>query len=394
MSIRLATKALRDALSGLEPALYSGEDAAVLAEDLATTEKVVAGARAAMAARAAECGAHRGAGHASPTEWMARLTGKTPGEARRELETTAALDQLSPETKADVAQGALSLAEVEEIAKTEQACPGSEAEMRDVVKAKGLRGAREKGRRLRQAATDIDELDRKRRDARQFSHWEDELGMIWFKGALRPEDGVPFVERLERESERLWRDGDRESTRAQRLSDAFLRMVNGEGEGNAKGTTDLVVVWDMTQGTCHIPGVGFVHPDSARAEAVNAFFTAVTHDGVDIQHVKRLGRKPSVEMLVALGLGSPPDFDGAVCVDCGDRAWLDYDHVDPYAHCQETALANLEPRCRGKKCHQAKTERDREVGLLGPDPAKRRAGSTRPTARRTKATRPERARAP
>ncbi|MBI2169695.1 MAG: DUF222 domain-containing protein [Actinobacteria bacterium] len=364
MSIQLATKALRDALFGLEPALYSGEDAAVLAEDLARTEKVVATARARMAARAAECGAHRGKGHASSTEWMARISGKTAGEARREFETTAALDGLSPETKTEVADGTLSLAEAEEIAKTEASCPGTEAEMRDTVKAKGLRGAREKGRRLRQNATDVEELERKRSETRQFSSWVDELGMIWFKGALPPESGVPFIERLEREADRLWRGGDRDSTRSQRLADAFVKLLNGEGPGT--GTTDLVVVWDCTAGTCHIPGVGPIHPESARAKAAGAFFTAVVHDGVDIQSVKRAGRKPSVEMLVALGLGSPPDFDGRACADCGRRLGLENDHVDPYAHCNETAFPNLKPRCPG--CHDAKTDADRKAGLLGRPP--------------------------
>ncbi len=52
----VASRALREALGGLEPERLAGEDCATLAEDLARTEKACA-APERLAARAAVCGA-------------------------------------------------------------------------------------------------------------------------------------------------------------------------------------------------------------------------------------------------------------------------------------------------------------------------------------------------
>ena len=98
LSLVAAARALRDALSGFEPALVSGEDAAKGVEVLSRTEKICAAKRAQLASRAAECGAHREAGYSRPTEWMARATGTTAGQAPRDLELAAVLDD-HPETR-------------------------------------------------------------------------------------------------------------------------------------------------------------------------------------------------------------------------------------------------------------------------------------------------------
>jgi len=57
--------------------------------------------------------------------------------------------------------------------------------------------------------------------------------------------------------------------------------------------------------------------------------------------------------------------EGLTCVEAGSgrRSGLEIDHVDPVAHHGPTAWFNLEPRCWPH--HQAKTERDRQAGLLG-----------------------------
>jgi hypothetical protein len=50
----------------------------------------------------------------------------------------------------------------------------------------------------------------------------------------------------------------------------------------------------------------------------------------------------------------------------GRRWGLEYDHVNPVANSGPTEYTNLEARCWPD--HQAKTERDRAAGLLGPHP--------------------------
>jgi 5-methylcytosine-specific restriction endonuclease McrA len=84
-----------------------------------------------------------------------------------------------------------------------------------------------------------------------------------------------------------------------------------------------------------------------------------------------------VEVLRALNLGPPPDFDGFKCVDCGKRFGNQKDHVDPHCNGGPASWDNMEPRCW--PCHQAKTERDRRAGKLTPKvpETKNRAGPLR-----------------
>jgi hypothetical protein len=120
-----AARALRDALAGFEPRLRSGEDCATVVEELAATEKACAAARAVAAARAGECGLHRQKGFADAADWLARTTGTSTVQAKTELETARALEEM-PETRAAVAAGELSLAQAHEVARTEAECPGAE----------------------------------------------------------------------------------------------------------------------------------------------------------------------------------------------------------------------------------------------------------------------------
>jgi 5-methylcytosine-specific restriction endonuclease McrA len=105
---------------------------------------------------------------------------------------------------------------------------------------------------------------------------------------------------------------------------------------------------------------------------------AVLHDGVAVHTVKHFGRHLPAELRTALDLGPVPAFTGAECVDCGSRFGLEYDHVNPVANQGETSLRNLAARCWPD--HQAKTERDREAGLLGPNPPGRPGGPIGPSA--------------
>src|SRR5438093_8264536 len=117
-NLPVVARALRDALSGFEPALLSGEDCAAVAEELARTEKACAGVRAAAAARAAECGAHRRRGWSDGADWLAQVSGVTRGEARAALETAGAIGAC-PQVKEALANGEISVGQAGEIAKTE-----------------------------------------------------------------------------------------------------------------------------------------------------------------------------------------------------------------------------------------------------------------------------------
>jgi len=211
MLVELGAEAdrLRARLAGFDPTLVPAVECAALVEVLAATEKACAAAKARAAARAAEGGAHRAAGFADAGDWLARASGTTRGEAAAALATAAGLDALGA-TKAAVVAGAVSLDQAHEIVRTEAVRPGSEAELLGLAEAgAGLSTLRDRARRRRQESIDRDELHARQRRARHFRHWLDDLGMVWFRGALPPEVGVAVVNRVDAHCDRLWRDAHR-----------------------------------------------------------------------------------------------------------------------------------------------------------------------------------------
>jgi len=279
-------------LRGVDPALLSGPDCALAAERLAVVEKACAGLRLRLAARAAECGAHRGRGHADPVDWLAQLAGTTRGEAKAALETAAVVAEVPAVGKA-VAEGMLSTAQAQEIVRTEAECPGTAAELVALASHQGLAALREEGRRLRLAAADPEELHRRQTAAREFRHWRDGMGMVCFRGALPPETGVPLVNRLDAECDRVRRAARREGStdaREAHAADAFVRLVEGNGRGRSRAA-DLVVVCDIdalhprswTAGTAAVEG--------APGENVGAPSTAAVPR--PLVGVRRVGRPPT-----------------------------------------------------------------------------------------------------
>jgi hypothetical protein len=153
-------------------------------------------------------------------------------------------------------------------------------------------------------------------------------------------------------------------------------MLNGTGTGK-RSSTDLVLVCELNafrrghahEGeACHIVGGGPVPVPVVRRLAEDAFLKVVLHDGVRIETVAHFGRHIRAELRTALEVGAPPRFDGVECVEegCGRRYGLEWDHVDPVAHGGPTSYDNLAARCWPH--HRAKTERDRQAGLLQAPP--------------------------
>ena len=201
--------------------------------------------------------------------------------------------------------------------------------------------------------------------------------MVHIHLALEPHVGAPIVARAEAEAQRLARKakaaGQREPFE-RHLADAYGSLLSGSGKGRAKRPELVVLVshevakrgWtDVRAGElCKIPGLGPVAPQVAKAIAQDAFLNGVFYDGKDLRHFKRWSRDPSVELRVALELGPPPEFDGVVCTDCGNRFRTEFDHVQPRVAHGPTSHGNLKPRCWS--CHQVKTQRDRRSGKLRP----------------------------
>jgi hypothetical protein len=369
-----AAREFRAAVVGFDPALCPGEDCAAVAEELAATEKACAAARVLAAARAAECGAHREKGFADAADWLARASGTSTVEARTALDTARALREM-PETRAAVTAGVLSLAQASELAKTEVECPGSEGDLLTVARNGSLKTLKESGRKRRLGAIDPGELHVRQHRARFFRHWRTDLGMVGFAGELPPEVGLPFVNRLDAETDRLRRQAKRDGTHTPRdalAADALMRLADGAGKGKAR-SADLVIVCDLRAyrrghphpgEPCHLIGGGPMPVSLVKELGKDAFLKAVLHDGTRINTVVHYSRHIKAEIRTALALGPPPDFDGVSCAaaGCDRRYHIEWDHKDPCANWGPTSYDNLEALCWPH--HQEKTARDRRAGLL------------------------------
>ena len=341
-----------------------------------------------------ECGAHRERGFADVSDWMARATGSTANAAKTALETAAALEG-QPEIRAALDAGELSFAQARELVKTEAAVPGSTAGLLDVAKGQSLKTLREQARDRRVRAIDPEELHALQHAAMHHRHWITALGTIAYAGELPPELGIPIINRLEAETDRLWLARQKESKRRTADSEelnldarpvektklrrsalaaqAFVRMMENGGVRGKAQRADLVVVCDLrawrrghaVEGEpCHIVGGGPIPVSLAKELGRNAFLKAVLHTGTELHTIAHFGRRYSAVLRTALDLGPPPEFNGTMCTapECDRRYHLQKDHIDPVANGGETSYANNQPLCWVH--HQIKTEQDRKAGRL------------------------------
>ena len=375
-------EAFGNMLAGLDPEVYSGTDCAEVVELLARAEKRSAGARLLFAARAAECRAYKERGYSSPATWLARTSGVSAGEAKSSLDTAVHLAEC-PETREALLAGEISLVQANEIARTEQEAPGSEADLLNRASTGSINGLKEECRRRRLAARDPDELEevhRRQRRERYERHWTDDQAMGHLAAAWPAEVYVAVANRIDAEVDDLLRKARRDGVEpepVERLrADALASLILDAGAGRRLGRPELVLVCDVAafqrgqaqvSETCHIAGGGPVPVSVAQEIAVSSFIKGVLHNGTTIEQVAHFrGRFRSAHLQTALGLGDPPLFPGIACVDCGRRYGIQWDHADPVAHGGPTSYANMQPLCY--PCHQAKTQRDRAAGLLTPRP--------------------------
>jgi hypothetical protein len=202
--------------------------------------------------------------------------------------------------------------------------------------------------------------------------------MVHVHLALEPHVGTPILTRAEAEAQRLHRaakKADKAEPFERHLADAYAKMLSGSSVKGPATRPEFVVVvshevaargWkDVEPGElCEIPGVGPLSPQVAKDIAQDAFLNGVFFDGKDLRHFKRWSRNVPVEVMVALELGTPPEFDGVKCCECGIRFRPERDHLEPHIRGGPASTTNLEWKCNG--CHGIKTEADRRAGKLKP----------------------------
>jgi hypothetical protein len=135
MHIHDLVEGLEKANANLDPDLLTTESARRLLDEYARAEKLAAYGRTTLAARIDDAKA------------VARATGTSMGRAKQTLETGAALKD-APEVGDALARGDVSLDQAAEIAKAEQASPGSAGELLEVAKKESFNVLRDQSRRV------------------------------------------------------------------------------------------------------------------------------------------------------------------------------------------------------------------------------------------------------
>ncbi len=227
---------LLSALVAFDPLLWSGADCATLAEQLARASKACETASARAAVRASESGTVM----ERPVEFLARVNGSTANAARTAMEAVQAV-LVAPETKDALFAGEVSLAQAAVIV----SAPEHEQELLALAKARSLGPVKDAARKHHLAAIDPERLHERQVDMQRFRSWKNDLGNIAFQGELPPEVGVPFVNRLDAETDRCWRAASRDVRRRPRewhTARAFAQVVAGKGraEGRGSGCRDRV----------------------------------------------------------------------------------------------------------------------------------------------------------
>ena len=312
-------------------------------------------------------------------EVVARTTGVSVGKAKATVDTGNSLKS-ADEVRDAFKSGEISVDQASEIATAEQASPGSSTELLKVAQDESFQTLREKSRKVVLEAEQHRGLAERQHQARKARSYRDELGMIAITLLLEPHVGVPMVNRAEAEAGRLFRaakkDG-RPEPFERYLADAYAGLFSTGPTVPARKPELVVLVsheitqrgWkDVAEGeVCKIPGVGPISPQTAREISSDAFLRGLFYDGTDLRHFRRWTRNIPLEVLLALQLGEPPEFDGVKCTDCGRRFRNEKDHSAPHVAGGFASTGNLKWRCYG--CHQRKTAEDRRTGkLTPPDP--------------------------
>jgi hypothetical protein len=150
-----AAAVLRGCTEALDVAGLTATDAAALVAKATEVERLAAGARVLLSAKAAEAGTWRAKGHRSPEDWLAQQAGTSVGQAKGDLETSKKLSQC-PKTEQAVREGKVSPAQAREITDAAAADPSAEGDLLGLAeKGAAHKELRDESRR-RKAAADPD----------------------------------------------------------------------------------------------------------------------------------------------------------------------------------------------------------------------------------------------
>ncbi len=352
--------ALTALVSDLDADRLSCEDAERLTTAFARVERLSGAGLAQVARRAAECQAWRRAGERSPTDWLSRITGSSPGLARATL-ASADRARNQPQVADAWRAGQLSTTQVDHITAAAEVDPARAGDLVRRAGIDGINGLRDRCQAVRAAATSAaDERARYRAlHARRYLRtWTDADGAGRLEGRLTP-DALgqlnaclqPFRERAFADARAAGRRDSPAAYQADALVD-MARAATGHSAPAEPGSPPASVIIRVDANalqrghtkpgeTCEIDGVGPIPVAAARAATSDAFLAVVATRGIDVRSVTHLGRTPTAHQRTALVVRDPE----CVVPGCHATSRLEIDHVTPWALTHRTRLDDLARLC-------------------------------------------------
>lgn len=193
-----ATESVGSLVSGLEPGLYSGDDAARAVDAFARLERIAAAGKTLMAGRVDECSTWKASGDRSAAHWLAKRTGTTVREAKDVVDTAKRVASL-PRTSAAMRAGDLSSSEAAVVSAAATVNPHAEESLLNDAALLPLDGLRRKALEATRPSTVEDDRERARRQHRdrRLRWWTDEDGMGNVAARLAPDVFALFLAALQ-----------------------------------------------------------------------------------------------------------------------------------------------------------------------------------------------------
>ena len=340
---------LRQFLDGLDVDGLSGGAAASLVEKAAEGERLCAAIRL-LASRRIDAASDR-----ARADWLAGVTGQTPFEAARDLEAADRLDGLAATERA-VRDGALSAAQVREVAAGASADPTAEPELLDTARNASVHELRRKAKAVRAAASDDEAKNRRAHRNRNLNHGTDtENGEGWIHArgpAAVIAQVLAFLEPFVQAQFKAAKTEGRFESRGAYAFDALVDALRaaGSGERGAGPPVRIIARVDavaLRRGhtvageTCDIEGVGPV-PVAALLELLpRAAIDVIVTDGEEVFNVTSFSRRANVRQQVVL------HWLGVECAreGCSATRRLEVDHRIDWATTHVTELKALDWLC-------------------------------------------------
>ncbi len=352
----------------LAPGALALNDAQRMLADVTVLKNAAATMEALLARRIADTGEWRRAGDRSAEEHLARTMGTSVGRARDALETASRPTALEATNEA-ARSGSLSPEQAAAVSDAAAADPTAEANLLGAAVRGSLKDLRDECAKVKAAADpDPEETYRRNRADRSLRIWADRNGVDKLFGATTPDQMATIKAAVEKRADELFAaaraEGRREPRGAYMID--VLEQICAEWlgappvpvpapaprarHGRSKTPPFLGIVRvDLEvlrrgavvgEETCEIAGLGPVPVSVARRLVGESVLYLVLSNGSAVGTTVNLKRGPNTAQRVAL-LATQPDCGITGCAS----PFTEIDHVDPWASCHVTELANLRRWC-------------------------------------------------